>query len=137
MSLDLYAFVDVLPDRQSWQGGIEREGLELKLDPALDLGRNNGFSPCEINGLASGFELTSARTSEVLQHYPPLAATVGARAHVVCFRWGSDLAECACVLGAALALMQTFGAVAYYPADDIVYDVARLRNELRECLSAL
>ena len=135
MSLDLYTFVDALPDRQSWQAAVDQAGVDLKLDPDLDLTRDEGFSPCVIQGKASGFELRVSLASEVLRDYPSLKQVAGARSHAVCFRWGGDLAECACVFGASLALVRRFGAVAYYPADEIVYDADKLEKDLRECLS--
>jgi hypothetical protein len=112
-------------------------GVDLKLDSALEVGRNEGFSPCEIRGKASGFELTIERAAVVLGDYPSLVEAVGTRPHVVCFRWGGDLTECACVLSAALALVRSFGAVAYYPSDDLVYDAAALERDLRERLAAV
>ena len=137
MSLDLYAFVDQLPDRVAWQAAIDRAGVDLKLDPTLEVGRDEGFSPCEINGRSSGFELSAAPAAEVLGSYPSLTASVAARGHVLCFRWGGDLLECACVLGAALALVRGFQAVAYYPSEDLRYDVGGLEKDLRECLAAI
>ena len=137
MSLDLYAFVDQLPDGVAWQAAIDQTGVDLKLDPALEVGRHEGFSPCEINGRSSSFELSTEPVVEVLGSYPSLTASVGARGHVLCFRWGGDLLECACVMGATLALVRGFQAVAYYPSDDLHYDVGGLEKELRECLAAV
>jgi len=126
MSLDLYAFVNSLPSRANWQSAIDRAGIDLKLDPDLDLATDRGFSPCEIRGKASGFEITVEKSSRALEIYPSLTAVVGPRSNVICFRWGGDLAECACVMGASLALLRAFGAMAYYAAEDIVYDEATL-----------
>jgi hypothetical protein len=47
------------------------------------------------------------------------------------------MAECACVLGANLALLRYFNGVAHYPADDLVYDVDQLEEELRQSLAAV
>ena len=135
MSLDLYTFLDALPTRQSWQAAIDQAGVDLQLDPDLDLTRDEGFSPCVIRGKASGFELHVSLASEVLRDQPALKQQAGARSHAICFRWGGDLAECACVLGASLALVRRFGVVAYYPADEIVYDADKLEKDLRECLA--
>src|SRR5262245_45979884 len=67
MSLDLLAFVDQLPDRASWQAAIDQAGVDLKLDPTLEVDRDEGFSPCEINGRSSGFELSTEPATEVLR----------------------------------------------------------------------
>ena len=56
---------------------------------------------------------------------------------MICFRWGGDLAESACVLGASLALVRAFAAIAYYPADDIIDDEATLERDLRQCLAEI
>jgi hypothetical protein len=126
-----------LPDRAAWQAAIDRLDIGLKLDPELDLTKDSGFSPCEIKGRASGFEILVEKAADVVEGYPALKSVVGARAWVVCFRWGGDFAECACVIGASHALLQSFDAVVYYPADDIVYDLTRSEQELRLCLADL
>jgi len=135
VSLNIYTFVSSLPDRESWQAAIDEVGVDLKLDPDLDLTRDEGFSPCVIQGKASGFELDVTPASEVLADHPSLKPAAGDRSHALCFRWGGDLAECACVLGANLGLVRGFGAVACYPADEIVYDADKLEKELAECLA--
>lgn len=137
MSLELYAFVNALPDRQGWQLTIDEVGGDLKLDPTLDVRRDSGFWPCQLRGRSSGFELSMVGAAEVLQDQPSLKTRVGTRSHVMCFRWGGELAECACVLGATLALVHAFGAVVYDPADDCLWDSGRLKRELGECLAGL
>jgi hypothetical protein len=137
MSLDLYAFVSSLPNRADWQSAVDQVGIDLKLDPELDLAQDSGFSPCELRGKPSGFEISIEAASETLETYPSLESAVGSRSHVICFRWAGDLAECACVMGASLALVRAFGAIAYYPADDITYDEGSLERDLRGCLAEL
>ncbi len=137
MSLELYTFLDSLPNRQAWQAAIVQVGVKLELDPQLDLSRSEGFSPCSVQGTPSGFEMHVVKVSDVVDEHPVLIHSVGKRSHALCFRWGGDFAECACVLGANLALVRVFGAVAYYPADELVYDVGTLEAELQECLAEL
>ena len=137
MSLELYAFLDSLPDRAAWQAAIDQIGIDLKLDPELDLAKDSGFSPCEIKGCRSGFEILVEKAADVLAVYPSAAPAVGDRGWVVSFRWGGDLAEGACVAGASHALIRSFGAVVYYPDDDLVYDEARSEHELRQYLADL
>ena len=133
MSLELYTFLESLPDRQTWQAAIDQTGIDIKLDPDLDLTRDEGFSPCLILGKSSGFSpVVSA--SELLRDHPHHGQAAGPRSHAVCFRWGGDLAECACVLGANLALVRRFGGVAYYPADELFYDVDKLNKDLETVL---
>ena len=66
MSLELYAFLDSLPDRAAWQAAIDQIGIDLKLDPELDLAKDSGFSPCEIKGCRSGFEILVEKAADVL-----------------------------------------------------------------------
>jgi hypothetical protein len=135
MSLELYAFVDSLPDRATWQSAIDRTGIDLQLDPELDLRKDEGFSPCQLQGASSGFELFVSPASVVLRDLPSVAAVAGSRPHVICCRWGGDLAESACVLGANLALARALGGVIYDPAEGAVLDDDALEKELRECLA--
>jgi hypothetical protein len=137
MSLDLYAFVSALPNRADWQSAIDQVSIDLKLDAELDLATDSGFSPCEIRGKSSGFEISVETAPQVMEAYPSLERAVGSRAHVICFRWGGDFAECACVMGASLALVRAFGAIAYDPGDDITYDEATLERDLRQCLAEI
>jgi hypothetical protein len=134
MSLEIYSLLDQLPDRAAWQEAINGACLDLKLHLSLEVSRHEGFVPCEILGKSSGFELTVVPAAGVIREYPSLAPWMGPRQHAMCFRWSGDLAECACVLGANLALVQSFQAVAYYPSDDLFYDVAELEKGLRECV---
>ena len=135
VSLDLYAFVSALPIRATWQSAIDELNIGLTLDPGLDLAKDSGFSPCEINGKASGFEIYVETSSQLLPNHPSLAAVVGPRPHVICFRWGGDFAEAACVMGASLALVRTLDAIVYDPADDVTCDETTLAQDFRQCLA--
>jgi hypothetical protein len=137
MSLELYVFVSALPERARWQAAVDEVSVDLKLDPELDLRTDSGFSPCTIGGRASGFEIYVEDASEIAKVSPSLASVAGGRPSVICFRWGGDFAECACVMGASLALVRAFGATAYYPADDAVCDEAALEGDLRQCLAEM
>jgi hypothetical protein len=133
--MELYAFIASLPDRDSWQAKIDDAGLDLQLDPDLDLSRDSGFSPCMIRGRSSGFELWVTSAAEPLQDYPAMVGVAGDRAWSICFRWGGDFVECSCVMGATLALVKGFGAVAYDPGDEVSYDTAKLEEDLQACLA--
>jgi hypothetical protein len=133
MSLDLYSLLDRLPDRAAWQAAIHEACLDLKLPLTLEVSRHEGFVTCEILGKSSGFELTIVSAAALLRDYASLAS-VGPQQHAMCFRWSGDLAECACVLAANLALVRSFRAVTYYPSDDLYYDVAKLEKGLRDCV---
>jgi hypothetical protein len=136
LSLEIYAFLskDRVPDRLRWQQSIVGTGLPLELDPELDVASNRGFSPCVLNGEQSGFEIHLDHSQEI-PLAPDVALAVGDRDRVITFRWGGDLKECACVLGAATALVKDFDAVGYFPNDDIIYvDFKTLLDEAHQCL---
>ncbi|MGD1275904.1 MAG: hypothetical protein ABR964_01615 [Tepidisphaeraceae bacterium] len=137
MSLELHVFLKRanLPDRAGWQHEIDAIGLPIQLDAALDPRTNTGFSPVKLKGIASGFELDHGNAGELLSTYPHLRPVVADRDTALSFRWGGDLKECGCVLGAAAALVKAFDAVAYYAEDDVAYkDYQQLLIESRQCL---
>jgi hypothetical protein len=100
------------------------------LDPALNLIVDRGFSPSIFNGVPSGFEIGAQSTQELISMYPALKGITGKRDWALLFWWGSSMRECACVLGASAALVKLCDALAYYPADDITYDLKSLLDEL-------
>lgn len=53
MSLELVVRLhSTLPTRTSWQAEIDRTGLDVQLDPELDLAKAGDFSPTTIQGRA-------------------------------------------------------------------------------------
>jgi len=139
MSVELHALMpnNDLPNRDDWQAAIDRLELPVQLYPGLDPSRDTGFSPCRLGERTAGFEIYRDSTEELASSYPSIAGIVQQDSVAISFRWGGDLAECACALAAASALASQFGAVVYYPADDIVYELDELLRETRGCLSSL
>ena len=137
MSLEMHVFLDKrrVPDRGSWQAAVDSLGLPLQLNPDLDPTHDTGFSPSEISGLKSGFEIYSEPADTSLQHRAALAENVGNRDWCISFRWGGDMKECACVLVASAALVKLCDAVAYYPDDDLTYDLNGLIQEAKSALT--
>ena len=137
MSIELYAFVNSLPDRAAWQAAIDRAGIDLQLDPELDLAKDRGFSPCVIKGRESGFEILVDNVADVLRGFPSLASVVGARSFVISFRYGGDCAEGACAWGACHALLRFFDAVIFYPDDEVIYTEETSEQALRGLLAEI
>ena len=139
MSLEMLVFLEKsrIPDRDSLQSTVESLGVPLQLDSTLNLNTDRGFSPSTIKGVPSGFEIGSQLAQELVPIYPTLKGIVGRRDWAISFRWGSNMSECACVLGASAALVKLCDAVAYYPADDIRYDLKSLLDELQGCLTEI
>ena len=71
------------------------------------------------------------------ENFAHLREKIAEKNYVISFRWGSDLAECACVLITSLALFDSFGAIIYYPHDDVVYDRQGLVSEIDECIKQI
>jgi hypothetical protein len=136
MSLEMHVFLEKrrVPDRASWQAAIDSLALPLRLSPDLDPIHDTGFSPSEIKGLTSGFEIYSEPAVAHLQDQAELARIVGNRDWCISFRWGGDMNECACVLAASAGLVQLCDAVAYYTDDNLMYDLNRLLEDLQTCL---
>jgi hypothetical protein len=136
MSLEMHVFLEKrrVPDRASWQAAVDFLGLPLRLSPDLDPIHDTGFSPSEIEGRKSGFEIYSEPPDALLQNQAELANVVGNRDWCISFRWGGDLNECACALAASAGLVKLCDAVAYCADDDLTHDLNRLLEDFRTCL---
>lgn len=139
MSLEQYAFINKtkVPSREQWQEAIDRSGYRLILDPELKPFEDSGFVPCKLNEQESGFEIYYEEIGEYLHAFPHLREEIGKRNYTISFRWGADMAECACVLIASLALTNSFEAVIYYPDDDMIYNGQEIINEIEACLKEI
>jgi hypothetical protein len=139
VSLEMLVFLEKsrIPEQDSFQSAIESLGIPLQLDSSLNLTTDRGFSPSIIKGVSSGFEIGSEVAQEQIRNYPALKGIVDRRDWAFSFRWGSSMSECACVLGAAAALVKLCDAVVYYPADNITYDLKNLLDELQGCLKEI
>jgi hypothetical protein len=136
MSLEMHVFLNKsrIPDRSSWQAAVGSLDIPFELSPDLDPIHDRGFSPSKIKGLGSGFEIYSESADGLLVSRPELAKTVGDRDWCISFRWGGDMNECACVLAASAALVKLCDAIAYYPSDNLTYDLSGLVEEAKSCL---
>ena len=136
MSLEMLVFLEKqrVPDRGSWQAAVDSLSLPFQLSANLDPIHDSGFSPSQIRGLKSGFEIYSASANNHLQDRDELAKVVGNRDWCISFRWGGDMNECASVLAASAGLVKHCDAVAYYPDDNLTYDLKGLLDEVRAIL---
>ncbi|HBA86266.1 MAG TPA: hypothetical protein DCZ95_19460 [Verrucomicrobia bacterium] len=137
MSLIQHAFIQKsrVPSREQWQQAIDKLGHEFELDPDLKPNEDSGFLPCKLKGYPSGFEIYYEPANEYLKLYPDLSTRNGNRDWCITFRWGGDLAECACVLIASAALIDSFDAIIYYPGDNMFYDKAAILSEIEACMT--
>jgi hypothetical protein len=136
MSLGMQVFLQKqrVPDTASWQAAVDSLDLPLRLSPDLDPIHDTGFSPSEIRGLKSGFEIHSEPADGHLQDRVELARIAGNRDWCISFRWGSDMNECACVLAASAGLVRLCDAVAYYADDNLTYDLNGLLEDFQACV---
>jgi hypothetical protein len=133
MSLEMHVFLEKrrVPDRAAWQAAVDSLALPVRLSPDLDPIHDKGFSPSEIKGLKSGFEICSQPPDAHMQNQAELAKVVGNRDWCISFRWGGDMNDCACVLAASAGLVRFCDAVAYYADHNLTYDLNRLLEDFR------
>lgn len=141
MSLEQHAFIEkaMVPSRHDWQTAIDGLGFGLQIDIDVELFMSSEFCPCKLAGKTSGFELYLGPAEDLLRTFPDLRRIVANRKFAVSFRWGGDMAECACVLIASAALAKSFDAVVYFPTEARVCSTDDLVREanlaLRECVT--
>ena len=137
MALEQHVFLqkEVVPSGENWQVAITQLGFDLQLDPELKPFEDSGFLPCTLVGMDTGFEIYYEPAAELLTAYPQLKKRTGARDYAISFRWGGDMAECACVMIVSAALANSFDAVVYYPEDDLLYSSDDLVREAKECIA--
>jgi hypothetical protein len=136
MSVTQSAFVEKarVPERAKLEASIRALGFDLTIDEFYRPFDCSGYLPCALNGKKSGFEIYFGSTVDVLAAIPRLKEEIGARDCEITFRWGSDMAECACVLIVSAALAKDFGAVVYYDPDDLLYSASQLVEEAKSAL---
>ena len=117
MSVELYVFLEsaTLPDRDAWQHAINRAGHDLILDQHLQPRKNSGFVPVSYRGGATGFELDTGPSSDLVADMPPEAADFIGSGRDICvsFRVGADACELIAASIAASVLTELSGGVLY------------------------
>lgn len=126
-----------VPERQALQTAINALGFDCKIDGSYVSFKSSGFLPCVLNGSNSGFEVYFDSVRDLLQDSPDLVGPVGNRDVAISFRWGGDMAECACVLIVSAALAKSFGAVVHYSDDDLFYSAEQCVDEARAALQLI
>jgi len=138
MSLELIAFLErgSAPTYQTLQAAVDSLGdYDLHIDSTYTPFHRLGYVPCVLHGTESGIEISSGPSGEATQLFPRLRTLIGERHHTMTFRFGGDTSECVCALIISAALARSFGALVYYPADDIVYSAEELLQEAEIALS--
>ena len=126
-----------VPDRPALQAAVDALGFDCKIDAFYVPFQCSGFLPCVLAGSESGFEIYFESAAEVFSDFQHLAQTVGSRDIAITFRWGGDMAECACVLIVSAAFATSFGAIVHYQDDDLVQSGEQLVQEAGAALQSL
>lgn len=139
MSLEQTAFVTRanVPNREELQAAVDSLGFDCKVDASYVPFSSSGFLPCVLAGKESGFEIYFESAADVLALFPHLTESVDVRDVAITFRWGGDMAECACVLIVSAALATSFGAIVHYQDDDMLFSCEQLVSEAHAALQAL
>ena len=126
-----------VPDRVALEEAVRALGFDLAIDEFYRPFECSGFLPCVLKGRKSGFEMYFESPEGVLQSFPHFKNEIGNRDCAIGFRWGGDMAECACVLIVSAALAKNFGAVVHYQDDDLIYTAQQLVDEAQSVLASL
>ena len=126
-----------VPEHAALQLAIDQLGLNLTIDDSYRAFDCSGFLPCVLKGKKSGFEIYFGSSEEGVQAFPHLRKKIGDRDCVITFRWGGDMAECACVCIVGAALAKSFDAVVHYEPDDMLYSSDGLLQEAEAAMKEL
>jgi len=106
-----------LPTRDAWQAALQEHRVPLRFPHPLDLARDSGFVPVELNGHDSGFWLYRNDYSELILHYPALSKIELDAPTAFSLKFGGDFFDCASAAYAAALLIARFKAVAFDPQE--------------------
>jgi hypothetical protein len=139
MSLEQTAYLDraSVPQRAALQAAIDALCFDCNIDGSYAPFTSRGYLPCLLGGKESGFEIYFEPATEVLHNFPHLSETIAGRDTAITFRWGGDMAECACVLIVSAALAISFGAIVHYQDDDMLFSGEQNVEEARAALRAI
>jgi hypothetical protein len=128
MANEQYAFLKSgdVPSRDQLQQAIDRAGFDLKLNPEYQPKSDAGFVPCSLNGSDSGVEMYFDDSDELIDSFRELLQDQDC---CISFRWGGDMAECACAMVVSYALAESFGAIVSYEGEPPSESLQQFREE--------
>jgi len=135
MSMDLFVFLALqsAPTATEWQDAVESQGFPIQISQDVDLSKHSGFLPIELHGTDSGLYFLLDDHSDLVSHFPKLAASDLEKGAVYSLQWGGSFAECACVFYSASALVSKFGGRAFDPQTRDFLDATKLTKTGKEC----
>ena len=129
MANEQYAFLrrSELPTTTALQSTLDSDpNFTLTIDAETDLTTAVGFVPCVICGVESGVEIDFDDSSELLGQF---GAMVSDRDCCLVFRWGGDMAECACAMVLSYALAKYYNAIVSYEGEPPPDSLDAFRDE--------
>ena len=129
MANEQYAFLrrSELPTTAALQSAINNDPFfALTIDPETALSTNAGFVPCVICGVESGVEIDFDDSLEMIEQFGDLASD---RDCCLVFRWGGDMAECACAMVLSYALAKYYNAIVSYEGEPPPDSLDAFRDE--------
>ena len=117
MANEQYAFLrrSELPTTAALQTAINNDpSFALTIDPETELQASVGFVPCVICGVESGVEIDFDDSPELISEFGPIATD---RDCCLVFRWGGDMAECACAMVLSYTLAKYYNAIVSYEGE--------------------
>ena len=133
MANEQYAFLDKnkMVNLADWQETVTESGFDLQVHPDLKIGEDSGFVPCKLYGTDSGVEIDFVDNPEYLADFKDVAPDA---TYYVSFRWGGDMAECACAMILSYALAKRAGAFVTYECEHHYNDLDVLKSETMHIL---
>src|SRR5262249_46397877 len=90
-------------------------GFLLTLDEALDVRRNNGFSPAVCWGRKSGFDFGLCPANEIASSYLGVPQRIGTRDLSANFRWRGNILDSVIVYIASAVFAKMSDGILYHP----------------------
>lgn len=120
MSNTQYVFIDKsnVPDRAALQQSIDQLGFDLQLDRELQLLRDEGFSPCVLEGVDGvGFELMPMSAEDATDGDEEFLSLAKGRDHCLTFSWRGRMKDCAAAMIVSCALAKDYAGVVSYEGE--------------------
>jgi len=120
MSNTQFAFINKIdiPSKEKLQASIDALDFNLKLDPNFTPFEDEGFSPCELNGINEvGFEIFYEPIEDIRVEDEELAALAKDKDYCISMSWGGNFNDYACVCIISAALNKDFGTIITYEGE--------------------
>jgi hypothetical protein len=138
MSMELYVATTSteLPSADQIGAKLKSLGVTLVVEP-FDWSDQSGFLPMVIEGHQSGVEVDLWGAAESGPTLAAFGVPAAPGTRIVAFRWGSQLAECACALATAAGIASlTDGRILEPDAGEII-SAEKALADVRDCVNGI